>query len=161
MMVNPSGRLNWNVDELAIALKISPQDVQEYFTDGRRISFITERRIALEVLKGKLATSEGAAYDLIDIEGQKWEVRSISNNGVYFCPSYMVGSGRSFNEKGFLNKLGEIKGYILCDIKSFPSVPFWMIESKIVREWYENNELSNTTKISRDKALSLLKHLSN
>jgi hypothetical protein len=50
-MVNPSGRLDWNIEELASALKISPKDVKEYFTDGRPISFITERRIAIEIIK--------------------------------------------------------------------------------------------------------------
>ena len=39
-----------------------------YFTDGRRVSFILERRLAYEVLKGTLAPSEGAGYDLIE----KW-----------------------------------------------------------------------------------------
>ena len=43
-----------------------------------------------------------AGYDLIDAKGGKWEVRSISKGGIYFSPSYMVGSGRSFNKKDFL-----------------------------------------------------------
>lgn len=51
---------------------------------------------------------------------KKWEVRSISRNGIYFCPSYMVGSGRKFNEAGFLVKIAEISGYIVSDIERFP-----------------------------------------
>lgn len=155
-MVAPSGKLDWNITELAAALKIHPQDVKEYFTDGRRISFIIERRLAREVLNGTLAKSEGAAYDLIDQKGKKWEVRSVSSSGVYFCPSYMVGSGRSFDEKGFLVKMDEIEGYILCDIENFPNVPFWIIKTNIVRDWYDKEELGTTTKIARDKALALI-----
>lgn len=64
-----------------------------------------ERRIAHEVIKGRLAPSEGAGFDLIDPAGHKWGVRSISKGGIYFCPSYMVGSGCSFDEPGFLAKL--------------------------------------------------------
>ncbi len=121
-MVAPKGNIEWSVEDLASSLKIGPTDVKEYFTDGRRISFILERRIAREVLKGTLAMSEGAGYDLVDSKGGKWEVRSISSGGVYFCPSYMVGSGRRFEESGFLSKLNEIEGYILCDIARFPKV---------------------------------------
>ena len=89
-MRDPNGILSWNIEEIARALKIKPEDVREYFTDGRRVSFIVERRIAREVLKGTLAPTEGAGYDVIDSFGGKWEVRSITRGGIYFCPSYMV-----------------------------------------------------------------------
>jgi hypothetical protein len=66
---------------VAEALRISEDDVRDYFTDGRRVSFIIERRIAREVLRARPAESEGAGFDLIDPEGGKWEVRSISGGG--------------------------------------------------------------------------------
>jgi len=118
---------------------------------------LLERRLAYEVLYGKLAPSEGAGYDLTDSKGDKWEVRSITKGGIYFCPSYMVGSGRSFEENGFLNKLKEIKGYIISDIECFPEVPFWIVPAERVLKWWKNGGLGAGTKISRDKALELLK----
>ena len=147
----------WNIKKLAMALKISEEDVRHYFTDGRRVSFILERRIANEFLNGCIADSEGAGYDIIDSEGKKWEVRSISRGGIYFCPSYMVGSSRHFEEKGFLKKLSEIEGYIVGDIDSFPIIPIWKISSKQVLKWWQENQLGTTTQISRKKALELLK----
>ncbi|NYZ79476.1 hypothetical protein H0N99_05000 [Candidatus Micrarchaeota archaeon] len=150
------GYLKWNIEEIAKALKIGKDDVRLYFTDGRRVSFLLERRLAYEVLHGKLASSEGAGFDLLDREGGKWEVRSISKGGIYFSPSYMVGSKRSFEEEGFLVKLKEIKGYIVSDIEKFPDVPFWIITSEQVRSWWKAGELGTTTKISREKALQLL-----
>ncbi len=156
MKREPDGVLDWDVEEIARALKISPQDVREYFTDGRRISFILERRIAGEVLRGTLAASEGAGFDLLDVQGRKWEVRSISRGGVYFCPSYMVGSGRSFEINGFLQKMNEIEGYILSDIEAFPSVPFWIVTARDVRAWWEAGRLGKTTKVSRKTALQLV-----
>jgi hypothetical protein len=105
-----TGIFKRNIDEIAVALKISREDARAYFTDGRKVSFLLERRIAYEVLDGTLAPSEGAGYDVLDKNGLKWEVRSISRGGIYFCPSYMVGSGRSFEEVGFLQKLKEIEG---------------------------------------------------
>ncbi len=129
MSHEPNGTLFWNIEDIAKALKISIEDVREYFTDGRRVSFIIERRIAYEILKGKLAASEGAGFDILDSHGIKREVRSISKRSVYFCPSFMVGSGRKFNEQGFIDKLSEIGGYIIADIESFPNIPFWIITS--------------------------------
>jgi hypothetical protein len=73
-----------------------------------------------------------------------------------FAPSYMVGSGRHFQEDGFLSKLTEIKGYIIADIESFPNIPFWIISSEQVRRWWKEGELGTTTKISRKKALDLI-----
>ena len=158
-MVALKGNIEWSIEDLSSSLKIGPTDVKEYFTDGRRISFILERRIAREVLRGTLAMSEGAGYDLVDSKGGQWEVRSISSGGVYFCPSYMVGSGRHFEESGFLTKLKEIEGYILCDIERFPKVPFWIISKEIVETWCKDGKLGAITKIPREKALQLLKLL--
>ncbi|NPA34471.1 MAG: hypothetical protein GXO48_06050, partial [Chlorobi bacterium] len=148
---------SWDVEEIAKALKIRPEDVKEYFTDGRRVSFIVERRIAREVLKGTLAPTEGAGYDVIDSKGGKWEVRSITKRGIYFCPSYMVGSGRHFEEKGFLRKLDELEGFIIADVVSFPDIPFWIVSVEQIKDWWKRGELGKNTIISRKKALKLLK----
>lgn len=150
------GLLTWNVTEIAHALKISESDVKEYFTDGRRVSFIVERRLAKEVLRGQVADSEGEGYDVLDCEGRKWEVRCISRHGVYFCPSYMVGSGRTFNEPGFLNKLESIEGYVLADIEEFPNVRYWILPQDQVRQWWNKRKLGSATKISRQRALELI-----
>ena len=160
MSKKPNGKLSWDIEEIARALKIGEKDVREYFTDGRRVSFILERRIAREILKGTLAPTEGAGFDIVDPEGGRWEVRSISKGGIYFCPSYMVGSGRRFEENGFISKLSEIKGFIIADIESFPQIPFWIISSEQVLTWWNSRELGTTTKISRQKALELLAWLS-
>jgi hypothetical protein len=156
MSAQPNGLLTWNISEISSALKIGAADVREYFTDGRRVSFILERRLANEVVRGKLAPSEGAGYDLLDSQGRKWEVRSITKGGIYFCPSYMVGSGRSFDEPGFLIKLKEIEGYIISDVESFPNVPFWILPKTTVENWWRNGKLGAGTKISRAVALKLL-----
>lgn len=153
----PNGVLTWDVEEIAKALKIQKEDVMMYFTDGRRVSFVLERRLAHEVIKGKLAPTEGTDFDLLDQTGGKWEVRSISKGGIYFCPSYMVGSGRSFEEKGFLEKLSKIKGYIISDIDSFPNIPFWIITAQEVETWWKSKKLGTTTKITHEKMLHLLK----
>lgn len=153
------GILSWDIKQIANALKITDDEVKAYFTDGRRVSFILERRLAREVLRGTLAPSEGAGFDLVDSKGGKWEVRSISKGGIYFCPSYMVGSGRSFNKKGFLEKLKDIEGYIISDVESFPEIPFWIISKTQVLKWWKTGKLGRKTKISRAKALGLIANI--
>jgi hypothetical protein len=140
-------------------MKIKESDVKKYFTDGRKVSFILERRIAYEFLKGKLAETEGDEYDILAPNGDKWEVRSITAGGVYFCPSYMVGKGRKFELNGFLKKLKVIKGYILADVLKFPDVPFWIIPKEIVETWWEHGDLGINSSISHKKALALINDL--
>ena len=156
--MNPKRTLVWDIDAVATALKIDRGSVCEYFTDGRRVAFLIERRIARE--EGfRLASSEGAAFDLVDQSGGKWEVRNITRGGIYFCPSVMVGAGRSFDTPGFLRKLQDINGYVLTDIESFPKVPYWIIPRSAVEQWWHSRHLGTTTKISRDKALKLIESL--
>jgi hypothetical protein len=69
----------------------------------------------------------------------------------------MVGSGRNFAERGFLEKLEEIVGYVISDVESFPTVPYWLVPKEVVRRWYEEGRLGAGTKISRQRALDLLK----
>ena len=137
-------------------MKLRDDAVRQYFTDGRRVSFILERRIAAEVLHGRPAPSEGAPYDVIDDREGRWEVRSLSRHGVYFCPSNMVGSSRHFDERGFLNKLAGIRGYVVADIETFPDVAYWRISSERVLGWWRAGALGADSKISREKALAML-----
>jgi hypothetical protein len=40
--------LEWSINNLINALDLNEEDVKKYFTDGRRVSFLTERKIAKE-----------------------------------------------------------------------------------------------------------------
>ena len=155
-VIRRTALLEWDEAAVASALAISPGEVREYFIDGRRMSFVLERRLCREILRGTPAPSEGARYDILDAAGEKWEVRAVTKSGVYFCPSYMVGSGRKFEEDGFLEKLQQIRGYLLGDIVKFPRTPVWEVSCGEVRRWYDGGQLGAGTKISRARALRLL-----
>lgn len=136
----------WDLSKLADAMHLTEEEVLIYFQDGRRISFVLERRIRDE-LGWALAPSEGSGYDLVDKDGLKWEVRSVSKN-TYFCPSYMVGKGRTFEAGGFIAKLDTLAGYVCSDIKKFPKVPVWIIPVEIIRSLYSEGKLGLSTSIS-------------
>lgn len=148
--------MTWDEMELARAFKVSPEDVREYLTDGRRVSFIIERRLKWENPGWQLAPSEGAGYDLLDPDGGMWEVRSITRQGVYFNPSNQVGSGRRFNEDGFQAKMSGIKGFILSDIVGFPVVDVFVVPVENVLRWHNQRLLGANAKVSRAKFLSSL-----
>lgn len=154
-MISNGGRFTFDVALLAQGMRITEDEVMSYFTDGRRISFVLERRIAREILQGKLAKSEGDAWDVIDSKGDFWEVRSLTKK-IYFCPSYMVGKGRTFSEQGFLEKLAQIRGYVISDVTLFPDIPVWLVEASEVLEWYKSGELGSGTNTSRAKILKLM-----
>ena len=148
--------MTWDEEALARAFKVTAEDVREYLTDGRRVSFIIERRLKWENPGWNLAPSEGAGYDLLDPDGGMWEVRSITRQGVYFNPSNQVGSGRVFNEQKFQDKLSNIEGFILSDIVGFPVVDVFKFPVHNVMRWHRENRLGSNAKVSRAKFLSKL-----
>lgn len=154
--MQPAGFFSFDIDLISDALKISVENTRDYFTDGRRVSFLIERR-AVEAMPGsELAPSEGAGYDLTDVHGGHWEVRSLTKGGIYFCPSYMVGSGREFVEQGFLEKLADIEGYVVTKIQSFPLMPYWVVPYQVVERWWYEGDLGRNSKISSAKFLQLI-----
>jgi len=148
--------IKFNIQALEEALGISKDAVIEYFNDGRKASFILENRLVRDYTGGKRADSEGAGWDIEDRFGKKWEVRSLTNSGIYFCPSSMVGSKRSFDEEGFFNKVNSIEGYIVTDITQFPNVPVYKVSNSQVLKWYGTGKLGTNTKISYKNALEKL-----
>lgn len=148
--------IDFDCAKLARAFGVEDEDVHEFMTDGRRASFIIERRLKWGHPGWELAPSEGAGYDLMDPHGGKWEVRSITRGGVYFNPSAQVGKGRAFDEDGFLAKLDEIEGFILSDITLFPNVPVYVVPVANVTRWYETDMIGQNAKVSRAKFLEVL-----
>ncbi len=155
--MSPTGYFKFDLAEISKALRITDDDTKKYFTDGRRVSFLIERRAVESMPGSRLAPSEGSGFDLIDANGGYWEVRSLTRGGIYFCPSYMVGSGRKFDEFGFLEKLDNVEGYIVTDISEFPTMPYWIIRYELVKRWWDSGELGSNSKIPRNKFLRLIK----
>jgi len=148
----------WDVNALSKSLHLTNEEVREYFKDGRRCSFLIERKLRI-YMKAEIAETEGKSYDLIDENNNKWEVRSLTNNGVYFCPSTMVGSSRKFDEKGFLRKLKVVVGYKIANIQTFPNVKVYSVSSEQVLAWYKIGKLGKTTTIKPKKFLTLINEL--
>ena len=144
-------KLHWDEADLAHALRIPQTSVHNYFTDGRRASFLIERRLKYENEGWELALSEGDSYDLKDPEGGRWELRSVTRFGVFFTPSNQVGFGRSYDEDAFMDKLHYVEGFILADIMRFPVVDVFTVPVDNVMRWYNKGWLGKNATASRAK----------
>jgi hypothetical protein len=148
---------HWNEALLAQATDLPIKDLRAYFTDGRRASFLIERRLARR-LGWRLADSERDPYDLLDngAPAGKWEVRCVTSRGVNFSPSRDQGSGRTFTELSFMEKLRQLKGFILADIVVFPRVTFYFFPVETVLGWYKDGKLNANAFLPYARFSSLL-----
>jgi hypothetical protein len=145
------GTLRWNERDLASALKLNLAEIKPYFKDGRRISFLLERSLVKKLMPGKLANSERDPYDIELVNGEKWEVRCMTERGVKFGPSKNIGGSRKFSERDFLLKLKSISGYAICDVTSFPSVQVYKIPSIEIHKLYKAGYLGSSASLSSAK----------
>jgi hypothetical protein len=145
------GTLSWDISELALALKLDDDEIEPYFKDGRRISFLLERRLVKGLMRGRLAKSERDPYDIELANGEKWEVRCVTQRGVKFGPSKNTGGSRKFSESDFLDKLKSISGYALCDVTAFPTVQVYKVSSRYVLKLYRAGRLGSTASESSSK----------
>mgnify|MGYP003152686876 FL=1 len=146
------GLLKWNLSKLANALQVKVSEARTYFRDGRKLSFLAEVVLAKELGMNK-AETESKPYDLIDPNtNEKWEVRCM-NRTISFAPSNMTGANRGFNIEGFMEKLDICKGYIVCDIVEFPVVPYYIVKSSTVAEWFGSQRMSRTALLTRKNFL--------
>lgn len=68
----------------------------------------------------------------------------------------MVGSGRKFEEAGFLAKLDAIEGYVCSDIMKFPRVPVYMVPGDLILDLYQRGQLGAGTRISSARFYDLI-----
>jgi len=93
--------------------------IDQLFTDGRRASGFLERQ--LEAWFPDLTFVDGKGYDHIDLQLQKYDAKCFTLRGAKFCPSNMIGVGRSVNEEKLWEHAVQMI-YIFCDIVDFPEV---------------------------------------
>jgi len=98
---------------------LSQELVYKLLTDGRRASGFLEQQLAKWF--PDLTFEDGKGYDHVDTEGKQYDAKCFTKGGAKFCPSVMLGAGRSVDQ----NKLWEHANdmiYIFCDVVEFPKV---------------------------------------
>ncbi len=102
--------------------------INQIFTDGRIAGLIAEHFLT-DIFKDlKRAESEKAPYDVYHTKWMHgYESRTVTKRGVSYCPSYMLGKGRSYNEKEHHDKIDNVYGFILFDIVNMPLVKITVV----------------------------------
>lgn len=93
--------------------------VNDLFTDGRVASKFLE--LQLERWFEELVFVDKKGYDHIDNKGIKYDAKCFTKHGAKFCPSVMLGAGRSVDEEKLWEHANDMI-YIFCDVVSFPQV---------------------------------------
>ena len=75
---------------------LSQKCVNNLFTDGRHASGFLE--LQLEQWFPELTFVDGKGYDHVDVTGKKYDAKCFTKGGAKFCPSVMLGAGRSIDE---------------------------------------------------------------
>lgn len=111
----------------------------ELFRNGSIIGKLAEDLVCVE-LPYKKADNTQDYYDVVGKkDGTKWEARCLTKYGANLIPANQIGAGRSYNEKEFFDKLDNIDGYIIIDIREFPKISFyrfggWEVYNKFGRK---------------------------
>jgi len=144
--MKPTKMLIWDIEEVAAALRIDVQSVRKYFTDGRRVAFLIERRIALllawltvEAPTGKLGTSRAAAF-------------------VFFLVTWSDPVGRSIL-RVFCANSRELRVTLYQTLSPFQWCHVAMLKLVTVETWWQAGRFRSTTKISRETMLELVQSL--
>lgn len=100
---------------------LSKERVYKLFTDGRRASGFLE--LQLEDWFEGLEFVDGKGYDHINhlVEGQLYDAKCFTRHGAKFCPSVMLGAGRSVDKQKLWEHAMDMI-YIFTDVVSFPEV---------------------------------------
>jgi hypothetical protein len=115
------------------------------FKDGRLFGLLADDLIVYHFRGCKRPNNTCAkGYDIEIPTIGKIEVKTFTKHGCCFIPSYMKGSGRSFNEVKFLDNNNSLSGYCLCDITEFPDVYIVSYRSQELLARYKTGQIPYT-----------------
>lgn len=108
--------------KVAEGLGLSVEETIKFFNDGRIVGRLGEFVYANK-MGGSRTKSEGSSYDVDGENGERIEVRSITNS-ISFASSKEVGFGRSVTEAGYAEKLDSLDSYIGIDFRNISNLNF-------------------------------------
>jgi len=96
------------------------ETLDDHFKDGRWASPILERLIP-RIYRELTWVSGNQDHDHIDVDGNLYDLKCFTKNGLKFMPSSQIGTKRSFDKEVAHGKANNLT-YICCDITQFPIV---------------------------------------
>ena len=113
---------------------LSEEQIKKCMTDGRFASHYMEKELANWFVNLKESEDTCGPFDHL-MGDQKIDHKNCTNGGVRFMPSKMVGVGREFDEKEFLEKTSIID-YLITDITTYPIIGVMLKDGKELAKKY-------------------------
>lgn len=111
-----------NLKKVAEGLGLSEEEVIAFLNDGRIVGRLGEFIYAKKTGSTR-AKSEGSAYDVDGSNGERIEVRSITDQ-ISFASSKEVGYGRKVTEAGFEEKMNSLDYFVGIDFREMSNLRF-------------------------------------
>ena len=138
-----------DLEKVAEGLGLSVEETMKFFNDGRIVGRLGEF-IYANKMGGSRAKSEGSSYDVDGENGERIEVRSITN-AISFASSKEVGFGRSVTEEGYAEKLDSLDSYIGIDFRNLSELSFIEITKEDLVDMNENGLLRKNKSVASSK----------
>ena len=138
-----------DLEKVAEGLGLSVDETIKFFNDGRIVGRLGEF-IYANKMGGNRAKSEGSSYDVDGENGERIEVRSITN-GISFASSKEVGFGRSVTEEGYAEKLDSLDSYIGIDFRNLSELTFIEITKDDLVDMNEKGLLRKNKSVTSNK----------
>ncbi len=138
----------FSLEEIASALKLTPNDVVEKFRDPRVTSWFAEiwgeRLFAYKKHASSNHPGSDGAIAMGDIGRFDISVRCFNTNGVKFQKSKYIGSGRSAILDELIESIESVERYVLVDLRRFPVLRFYPIDSKALLRLIRQGKLTTS-----------------
>lgn len=135
--------MSFDVPRLKEALSgIGDDQVLSIFRDGGNASIILENVLGHH-LQVPQAPNRNSKWDLTLPDG-KAEVKCLTpSSGVKFIPSGQVGSGRTYDEVAFRERLDGIVAFYVPDICAFPDITITLVPTEVIGDWLQRGVLTS------------------
>ena len=143
-------------EKLGDSLGISTELAKRFLTDGRIIGRLGEFIIEERGI-GNRSISENTPYDNISSDGQRIEVRSLTN-GISFASSKEVGYGRHVTESGFKEKLDSLDYYVCINFDNAEDLKFITVNKDDILKMEKNGLMRKNKSVSKKKFLKYIEN---
>ena len=137
-----------SAEEIAAALRLTPQQIVAKFQDPRVTSWFAElwgEKLFQYTAHGS-ANHPGsdAAINLGDIGRFDIAVRCFMRNTLKFQKSKFIGSGRSATLDDLIQSIYDVERYIVVDLRQFPRLRFLPLDSKSLLRLIQEGKLTTS-----------------
>ena len=130
-------------------LGLTADEARKFLNDGRIIGRLAEFILAKRT-SSKRAKSEKSAYDVDGENGERIEVRCITDQ-LSFASSKEIGSGRKVTQAGFEEKLNSLDYFVAVDKRAVDSLNFIRIDKVDIDDMISDGTLRKNKSVNAKK----------